>query len=207
MSVVLSIDHIVVSANKLSAGVQYVEDMLGVRMAPGGKHAAMSTHNALLNLGDAYLEVIAIDPEAPDPPQPRWFDLDNFEGSPRLTNWVAKTEDLNAAIAASPEGIGIPTPLTRGDLAWKIAVSAEGTLPFGGAFPGLIDWEGAPHPTTRLPEAQCRLEFLQVGHPDAVELHGALSAFVGGLENCVAEAESIGFRAAITTPAGLKVLS
>ncbi len=207
MSSSLAIDHIVVSAKTLREGVAYVEDSLSVKMAAGGKHAAMSTHNALLNLGDAYLEVIAIDSEAPDPGRARWFDLDNFNGPPRLTNWVAQTEHLADAIALAPDGVGEPMELSRGDLRWKIAISEDGTLPFDGAFPGLIDWEGAPHPTTRLPKPECRLEVLQVGHPDSANLHAALSAFSGGLQNCVADSATFGFRAAINTSAGLKVLS
>ena len=99
MPVELQIDHLVVSASRLADGVAYVEQKLGLRMLPGGKHPDMGTHNALLNLGETYLEVIAIDPEANAPDHPRWFNLDNFTGPPRLTNWVARTDDLDAALA------------------------------------------------------------------------------------------------------------
>ena len=79
----LQFDHLVVPCARLAEGVAHVEAMLGVKMAPGGKHAVMGTHNALLGLGAIYLEVIAADPDAPAPGRPRWFNLDEFRGPPR----------------------------------------------------------------------------------------------------------------------------
>ena len=65
------LDHLVITAPSLAAGVDYVREMLGVAPQPGGRHPRMGTHNALLKLGKAaYLEVIAVDPGAPAPPWP-----------------------------------------------------------------------------------------------------------------------------------------
>jgi hypothetical protein len=55
----------------------------------------MGTHNLLVNLASAafpraYLEILAIDPDAPAPRRIRWFDLDQpamqqaIRGGPRL---------------------------------------------------------------------------------------------------------------------------
>ncbi|HEY3555130.1 MAG TPA: VOC family protein, partial [Casimicrobiaceae bacterium] len=72
----LTLDHLVVAATSLDAGADWIEARLGVRPVPGGKHATMGTHNALVGLGPgAYLEVIAIDPQASAPARARWFDL------------------------------------------------------------------------------------------------------------------------------------
>ena len=76
----LAIDHIAVSAATLEDGSEWVEMALGVPLTGGGKHPHMGTHNRLLSLGDLYLEVIAVDPAAPKPGYPRWFDLDHFAG-------------------------------------------------------------------------------------------------------------------------------
>ncbi len=75
----------------LADGVAWVEATLGVPMQPGGRHPTMGTHNALLRLGrSAYLEVIAIDPDAPPPSRPRWYGLDDLapDAPARLATWV-----------------------------------------------------------------------------------------------------------------------
>lgn len=79
------LDHIVVAARSLEEGSAWVEAALGVKMLPGGKHALMGTHNRVLSIGNGrYLEVIAIDPEAPPPARPRWFGLDEPATRARL---------------------------------------------------------------------------------------------------------------------------
>lgn len=173
----LRLDHLAVSATTLAEGVEAVEAALGVSLAGGGQHPHMATHNRLLGLGDVYLEVIAADPALPRPSWPRWFDLDNFFGAPRLTNWIVRCENLNSALSGAPFGTGIPVELQRGDFRWRMAVPADGKLPFDNAFPALIEWIGALHPTQRLPEAGVRLTRLEVSHPDAAALRKALVRF------------------------------
>jgi len=205
MPTLLELDHLVVAAERLDDGVAYVQDTLGVELAGGGKHPDMSTHNRLLGLGGVYLEVIAIDPDAPAPGRARWFDLDNFSGAPRLTNWVAKTTDLSAALKLAPRGIGTPAELSRDDLTWTVAISSDGTLPFDGAFPGLIDWGSTPHPTTRLADCGCSLQSFSICHPKGDALADALAVYEGGLDQNVVAAP-LGFKAEVMTPSGLKVL-
>lgn len=166
----LRLDHLAVSARTLEEGVAWVESALGLPMAGGGKHAAMSTHNRLLSLGDLYLEVIAVDPEAPDPGRARWFDLDHFSGPPRLTNWAVACDDLEAALALCPPGCGRPMSLDRGDFRWQMAVPDDGILPYDGIFPALIRWLGPAHPAPRLPDIDARLVRLTLTHPKAADL-------------------------------------
>lgn len=202
------LDHLAVAARTLEEGVAHVERLLGVLLAPGGRHAAMGTHNRLLSLGpDVYLEVIAIDPAATPPDRPRWFGLDSFDGTPRLTNWVARTRDLDAALALAPGGAGRPMPLSRGDLRWKMAVPDDGVLPFDGAFPALIEWQGDAHPAPRLPDRGCRLAALEIGHPRAADLSAALARL--GRMNTVAVAPGPEKRLAaiIETPLGRRRLT
>jgi hypothetical protein len=171
----LIFDHIAVAALTLADGVAAVEQALGVKLAGGGQHPHMATHNRLLALGDLYLEVIAIDPAAPAPPWPRWFDLDHFSGRPALTNWVARTDDLAAALSQSPPGTGTPVALSRGVYQWQMAVPADGKLPFDGAFPALIQWLPPHHPTQALPESHIRLVSLDITHPQAEALAQSLT--------------------------------
>jgi hypothetical protein len=65
----LTLDHLAVVAPDLAEGVAHVRDCLGLGMPEGGRHREMGTRNHLLRLGEAtFLEVIAVDPEAPVPP-------------------------------------------------------------------------------------------------------------------------------------------
>ncbi|MGL4321283.1 MAG: VOC family protein [Paracoccaceae bacterium] len=201
----LRIDHLAVSCGTLAEGVAAMEALLGVPMALGGQHAHMGTHNRLVNLGDLYLEVIAVDPTAPAPGWPRWFDLDNFTGAPRLTNWVAACDEIGAEVAASPAGVGVPVALSRGDFRWQMAVPADGRLPFAGTFPALIQWEGAAHPAVRLPDMGLRLDRLILRHPDVAGLQKALS---GRMQDArlTFETGAPGLEAHIQTPQGQRVL-
>jgi hypothetical protein len=198
----LRLDHLAIVAGRLEDGVAEVERSLGVTMAGGGKHPLMGTHNRLLGLGDLYLEVIAIDPDAPAPTRPRWFDMDRFRGPPRLTNWVVGCDDLDAEVALGPEGIGLPMALQRGDYRWQMAVPDDGLLPFDGAFPALIQWEGNAHPARALPDHGLRLTRLEIAHPQAPALRAAL---VGRLEDpriVILDAPVVALRATIDTPQG-----
>lgn len=170
----LRLDHLAIAAERLAEGVAMVEQLLGRPMSGGGKHPAMGTHNRLISLGDLYLEVIAIDPEAPAPGRPRWFDLDRFAGPPRLTNWIVAGTDLDAALATGPAGWGKPMQLARGDYRWQMAVPESGRLPFDNICPALLRWEGALHPAAALPDHGLRLARLTVTHPQAASLRDAL---------------------------------
>lgn len=202
----LRLDHLAVSCTALAEGVAAVEAALGVPLAPGGEHPTMGTHNRLLSLGpQEYLEVIAINPAAPAPGRPRWFDLDRFAGAPRLTNWVAAVEDMDAVLAASPAGTGVPVDLARSDFRWTMAVPEDGRLPFDGCFPALIRWQGAAHPAPRLPDHGIRLTGLTLIHPQADALRAALGALTRDPRLTV-ESGPVAMRAQFCTPDGDRTL-
>lgn len=157
------LDHLVVAARTLEEGGAWVEARLGVAPVPGGKHATMGTHNRLLRLGAlVYLEVIAVDPEAPAPARPRWFGLDTPEmrdrlaRGPALIHWVVRTDDIETEASRVPEPLDI-LALSRGDYRWRITVPPSGRLPCAGRCPTLIQWEGNMHPARNLPESGCEL--------------------------------------------------
>lgn len=172
------IDHLVVTAPDLETGAAWIRDTLGVEPGPGGEHAAMGTHNRLLKLGQsAYLEVIAINPAASAPKRPRWFGLDEMEAGapPRLTSWVVRTTDIDAAQAASPVVSGYVTPMSRGDLNWRITIPRNGALPLQGVAPTLIQWQDR-HPAAAMPESGCTLVRLEATHPRAEKVRAMLDA-------------------------------
>lgn len=167
----IAFDHIAVLCERLEDGVAHVEAALGVKLEPGGKHPDFGTHNALLSLGaEEYLEVIAVDPEAPAPGRARWFDLDRFEGQPRIARWVCRVDDLGAALKRHP-GAGEAMDLRRGAYRWAMAVPEDGILPMNNIHPALIEWQG-PHPAAALPDSGIRLAELLMGHAEARALGG-----------------------------------
>lgn len=203
----LTLDHIAISAQSLEEGVVFVEAALGVSLAGGGQHPHMATHNRLLGLGDAYLEVIAADPAAPRPAWPRWFDLDSFTGPPRLTNWICRTDDLDTALAAAPKGTGMPVALARGNYRWRMAVPTDGRLPFDNAFPALIQWEGDAHPAGALPDQGVRLMALELFHPKARALSTTLTGCFADPRVMLFTSPHKAMRAVFSTPKGTRVLT
>ncbi|MDC7827905.1 MULTISPECIES: VOC family protein [Pseudomonas] len=203
-----SLDHLVIVAPTLAAGALHVEQRLGVALQPGGKHARMGTHNLLLRLGDCYLEVIAPDLDAPPPTRPRWFGLDELEpdAEPRLAHWVARTRGLAEADARLMQTFGRIESMSRGTLAWQISIHADGQLPLSGVLPSLIDWGDARHPAAALIDQGCRLQRLELRHPDAAVLGQQLEAIGFSGPVAVMPGERPGLLAYLETPTGLKTL-
>jgi hypothetical protein len=203
----LTLDHVAVSTEALETGAAEVEAALGVALETGGRHAAMGTWNRLLSLGEReYFELIAIEPGAPRPAQPRWFDLDNFAGRTRATTWICRTDDLDAALGAAPPGAGVPWELERGALRWRMAVPRDGKLPFGGLFPALIEWRGPAHPAPRLPDRGVRLAGLRLHSPRANALRDALAPLIADDRVDILDAEVPRLEAVLATPQGEVVL-
>lgn len=211
----LALDHVVLAARTLEEGAQWLEERTGIATVPGGRHALMGTHNRLMSLGEeAYLEIIAVDPQAPPPGRPRWFALDSeamrsrLAQGPALVHWVARTTDLGAARQHSPEEVGEILALARGDYRWHIGVAPDGSLPGGGAFPTLIAWEGERHPARDLPATGCRLEALHIRSPAWRQVHAALVR-LGMAENGpvhFAAGDAVGLSAILRTPRGFVIL-
>ncbi|WP_037309464.1 VOC family protein [Ruegeria halocynthiae] len=197
------LDHLAVAGETLEAASAHIEQALGVPLQDGGKHEKFGTHNRLLGLRDGlYLEAIAIDPQAQKPQRTRWFDLDRFEGPPRLTNWICQVPDIAAALSVFPDGVGQPIDLARGALRWQMAVPPGGRLPFDNLFPALMQWHGDLHPARMLQDSGCRLRRLVVFHPDALEL----ARLLGDLETVEFDTGPAALRAEFATPHGPRVL-
>lgn len=183
----IALDHLVIAAPTLEAGAQHVTDALGVTPQPGGAHPGMGTHNCLLGLfGGIYLEVIAIDPEAPAPT--------------RIPPVIPMTRgDLRWRITVPQDG-SLP--------AWP-ADDADGTdgpaTPGDGILPTLIQWDVSTHPSSRLPNQGLALRSLRARHPQAARLAEALQ-WLGGTQ-FVPEASTLAeLSAEIETPDGVRTL-
>jgi hypothetical protein len=204
------LDHLVVTAASLAEGVDHVRRELGVDMQAGGEHARMGTHNCLLRLGEKlYLEVIAANPGVRRPDRPRWFELDEPESvrTPRLATWVARTDDIDAATAASPVSLGKAEPMSRGNFQWLITVPGDGRLPLQGIAPTLIHWPSKAHPADTLKECGCSLIRLEGFHPQAEKVAAMLGSIGFEGEFPVSPGETPRLVAHIGTPAGPRRLS
>ena len=179
----IRLDHIVVAAADLAEGRDWVEGLLGVPAAGGGRHEAMGTHNALWGLGESYLEVIAVDPEGVRPERPRWFGFDDaavrarLARGPCLLSWAVSTGDLAAIRAPLP--CRPPEDFARDDLRWLVVLPEGAALPLGGAWPLTIRWTHGLHPARRLPDQGLRLGRLEIAGAGAAEAQAALGAVAG----------------------------
>lgn len=202
----MEVDHLVYGVAELGRGISAVEGLLGVRAMAGGKHVGLGTHNALLLLGgEAYLEIIAPDPEQPSPPRPRPFGLDGLREA-RLVAWAAKATDIEAqAERARAAGVDVGSVLrmsrVRPDgrrLEWSLTYREE--LLGDGLVPFLISWEPGPHPSETSPGGW-RLVSLRGEHPEPGRIKRMLAAL--GMEMAITAGPEPVLVAAIEGPQGI----
>lgn len=149
------VDHLVVGSPDLETGVRWVEERLGVSPVFGGVHDGFGTRDALLGLGEQYLEVLAPDPAQADVSVP-WNEQLRAMAAPAL---------LTVAVARSPLQHPVPMSRVRADgvrLQWELELT--GTPLF------FIDWKGAPRPSG-LPDGG-RISSLEVTTPAPGQLRG-----------------------------------
>lgn len=214
------LDHLVVAAPTLAAGVRWCEHTLGITPGPGGEHALMGTHNRLALLASngfpgAYLEIIAINPGAAPTKandQARWFGFDEPERrarlhalGPQLIHWVARVNNLPSALAqCQRSGVDLGPAVSasrmtaQGLLAWSIAIRGDGQLQFDGIMPTLISW-GSTHPTQNMPVSKLGLRGLTCRHPQAEQLNSLWQSLGGSARFEVGPA---GLCAELDTPKG-----
>jgi len=202
-----SLDHLAIAATSIED--RRLDELLGVELSPGGRHARMGTHNRLLRLGPtSYLELIAIDPQGATPGHPRWFELDEpamratLAAGPRLVHWVAHVD--TTVLPALPFDVGPWEHFQRGDLSWQLTVRPDGMLPADGVAPSLIFWPGAAHPAARLPDVGVTLDGLELEHPRAVDVQRQLDLL--GLDVCCTRAALPRIVAHLATRAGPRTL-
>jgi hypothetical protein len=209
----IELDHLVIAATDLDSGEAWLRDRLGVSLTPGGQHPGWGTHNRLLQLGSGvYLELIAADPSQRQPDAPRPFMLDTPElkarmkRAPVLVHWLCRTDDMDAAMASLQYLQGRPTPMTRGELNWRICIASGGRPAADGLLPTLIQWDVPDrlHPSARLPDVGVKLESLTVrGLREVIERRPAVRSPV---KIDWAVSDEPGLSARFSTPTGTVTL-
>lgn len=205
-----AVDHLLLGAADLDRGIAWVERTTGVII--GGTHPGAGTRNALISLGGRqYLEIIA-----PDPLQTAYnFHIDvRTLNEPRLITWAARTTDISAvAKMARDAGQQIfgPRDGSRARpngtvLNWKSlgVLNKLGQIDVE-PIPFFIEWAAdSLHPSQDSPTG-CKLQSLEIEHPNPVSLVEALKKL--GIEATVKQAKSIRLRATLMTPKGKTELS
>lgn len=200
-----TVDHLVYGAPDLAAAVDRLENLLGVRATPGGRHDGRGTRNALIAIGPrCYLEILAPDPEQPAPDRPRWFGIDELR-LPRLVGWAAKATGLEQLVVEAARA-GIALGVVRSGsrqrpdgsvLAWRLtdpdAVTADRIAPF------FIDWGTSPHPAAGAVTGVI-LTGLRAEHPAAAAVEREVDALGVGLP--VTQGAAPALIATLATPRG-----
>lgn len=178
-----SIDHIVIGANSLKDGVDYLKELLNVDIPFGGEHVKMGTHNHLMRLGDEiFLEVIAVNKNTEPPKRPRWYGLDDpyirhsIQIQPTLLTWVVNTNNIVELVQHATFSLGKPELISRGNLSWNFALPEDGRLLAGGLLPYAIEWHTNQHPSQGMADPGCNLKCLKIFHPYPVWLYSALDS-------------------------------
>ena len=134
----------------------WVAERLGVAPVFGGTHDGAGTRNALLGLGQQYLEVLALDPGQP-----------GTRGA--LAGLVASMDEpalLTLAVASADLAHPVSMSRTRPDgvlLEWRLSFTSTPLF--------FIDWGRSPHPSEGLPDGG-RITSVTITTPQPADLDG-----------------------------------
>lgn len=199
------VDHIIYATPDLDRGIAEIEKLTGVRAKFGGQHPGRGTRNALIALGPtSYMEIIAPDPDQPEPKEPRSFGVSELKQS-KLVSWAAKGTNLTQFVEEVKRKQIEFGPLRPGSrkrpdgvvLSWTSA--AVNTDLKSDLIPFFIDWGKSPHPAESAP-AGLTLVGLRAEHPDPQRIQRLLNGL--GLDLVVRKGPEPALIAVIKGPRG-----
>jgi hypothetical protein len=200
----IALDHLLLGIADLDQGIAWVRQKTGVKAMIGGSHPGAGTRNALISLGNRqYLEIVSLDPSQNQAGRIAAL-IQNLQ-IPQVITWAASTRDINKlsqrARAASHEIEG-PSSGERhkpdgGILKWRtVRIISR----FADVIPFFIEWgPGVTHPSKDSPSG-CRLEALEIEHPEDKELRKTLQEF--GINVLVNQGNKPRLKAILSTPMG-----
>jgi len=210
-------DHLVIGAENLKQGIDYVRENLGVDIPFGGIHIKMGTHNHLMQLGNSvFLEIIAVKNDIKPPNRPRWFGLDDpfirqqLAVQPALLTWVVNTDNIHKLLQQAAFPFGKAELVSRGNLSWHFGLPEDGRLIAGGMLPYVMEWRTEKHPSANMADLNCKFQYLEIFHPYSQWLQSTLTS-IGATDlvkiNNLPENEVPYMAACIKTPYGEKKIS
>lgn len=198
----IEVDHVLWGAADLDEGVATLDAATGLAAVPGGSHPGWGTRNAVVGLGDTYLEVLATDPAQDG----GWLAEQVLAlPGPCLFRWALRTDDMDglvervrsAGMRTEPVAMSRTTPDGE-TVRWRIAFLDGHGL--GHVAPFAIDWLDTTHPSVSLDD-QGVLTAVEVGHP-APDDYAELLAVLGVETVTVEEAGVPWVRATLDVPRG-----
>jgi hypothetical protein len=174
----------------------------------------MGSHNHLLQLGGpVYLEIVALDPEGARPPRPRWFGLDDaaavrraWEDGRRLRGWVARTDGIDAVLAERGAVFGRKVSLPWTEPSFDFVLPDDGSLPWDGAAPSLIDRRGRPRSMASIADLGARLRGFALEHPESDAVAALYRELAVVDPPTVVRGAACRYRAQIETAQGMREL-
>lgn len=211
----LTLDHLTVIAPTLAEGVAHVRDRLDLDVPFGQRHGYMGTYNHLLQLGDGvYLEIVALDPDGVHSGRARWFGLDDrkqvrrdWDAGRRLRGWVARTDQMDSVLEGREVIFGRKVGLPMDAPIFDFAIPDDGSLPWGGAVPSIIDRRGQQRSMATIADLGARLRGFSLECPHAGVVVALLTELGAERAPAVTGGAELRYRAQIETPAGLRELS
>ena len=137
----MQIDHVLIAVPDLGPSVRAVEEQLGMLSLEGGRHPAWGTANRIVPLGEAYLELVAVEDEAAAETVPfgRWV-ARSMTDRPKPMGWAVRVEHLDetANRLGLTVGSGSRARPDGRTISWRAAgietAASEPSLPF------FIEW-------------------------------------------------------------------
>jgi len=204
------IDHLVIAGTNVDTEVARIAALTGVTCGRGGQHHLWGTHNWLASLGTSFLEVIGVDPEQPEPAQPRPFGIDDMDPSApfsMVTFAIQPSDDQTAEeLVSGCKAAGFdPGPLTAGQrqtpdgqtLTWRL--TSPSALHHDGLVPFILDWGATAHPSTTTTPGLA-IKSLVVEHPNPAPITELYASV--GLDVAVHEGPAAAIRLEVDSPKG-----
>ncbi len=198
----LALDHVILAVPDLDRAADGLERVLGLRATRGGRHPSLGTENALVPLGGAYLELVAVaDERAAASTAFGRSALAARTDGPHFTGWVARTNELDVA---SDEVVAMSRETPDGGLVtWRIAAAER--LGDGGVVPPVISWDdestAPPFADADHPAGHVTLDGVEIGDPN-----GELAALPAVARLWVEASEPRGIRCIHLIAAGRELL-
>lgn len=211
----LILDHLTVIAPTLAEGVAHVRSCLDLDVPFGQRHVYMGSHNHLLQLGGVvYMEIVALDLDGRHPGRARWFGLDDqrrvrrdWDAGRRLRGWVARTDGIDAVLKGREAIFGRKVGLPMDAPVFDFAIPDDGSLPWGGAAPSIIDRRGKARSMATIADLGARLRGFSLEHPEAEAVTALLQELGTERAPAATHGPELRYRAQIETPTGLRDLS